>query len=571
MIPVRFRTVVVCLAFILLLNLVPALAQTAESTPVLTNTPTVSAGAPISLNGQMLFALRVRSGSLTPLELAGIINHRLDDLAHNPFRQRIEIVIVDAGEGTDIIADNQLLLTVTDAEAAANGKPRALLAQEWASTIRQAVNSAKTDYQWKTLLKGALYALLATLVFGVLGAALNFVYRQLGMRIQAGRNRLVRWVRIQQLPVFSHLHVQELLLGLLRVLRFAGWLVLLSFYLPLVLSCFPWSRGLAQRIVGYAVSPLAVLWGKLIEYLPNLFFIIVIGLVTWGLIKLARLVFTEIASGTLRISGFEPDWAMFTYKIAAFLLMVGGTVIAFPYMPGSESPAFRGVSLFLGVLFSLASSSAISNVIAGVILTYTGAFRLNDRVKIADVVGDVTERTLLVTRLKTIKNEEVSIPNSVVLNGQVTNYTILARETGLILHTTVTIGYDVPWRQVHQLLIQAALNSADVLVQPAPFVLQTSLNDYHISYQLNAYTDHPERMVQIYSGLHQQIQDQFNTANVEILSPAFTSLRDGNAVTISAEHLPLGYRAPGFKLEWQGRKNGTHIAAKSSGAGLDET
>lgn len=571
MLPVRFGVAFCCLWLVFSFGSSRAAAQAAEPTPAQATTPAVTSGVPIVLNGRTLFSVRARAGSLTPYEHANLINQRLDDLAHNPFRHRIEISVMDAGEGTDIVADGQMLLSVTDAEAAAHGKPRAQLAQDWAALIRESVNAAKTDYQWQTLLKGALLALLATIVFVGLLAAVNFLYRQLVKRIEAGRNRLVRWFRLQKLPVFSHLHVQELLLGLLRVLRFAGWLVLLSFYLPLLLSCFPWSRGLAQRIIGYAVSPLAVLWGKLIEYLPNFFFILVIAWLTWGLIKLARLIFAEIANGSLRLTGFEPEWAMFTYKIVAFLLIVGGGIIAFPYLPGSESPAFRGISLFLGVLFSLASSSAISNVIAGVILTYTGAFRLNDRVKIGEIVGDVTERTLLVTRLKTIKNEEVSIPNSIVLNGQVTNYTVLARETGLILHTTVTIGYDVPWRQVHQLLIQAALGTADVLAQPAPFVLQTSLNDYHISYQLNAYTHHPERMVLIYSALHQHIQDQFNTANVEILSPAFTALRDGNALTIAAEHLPTGYRAPGFKLEFQRGQNGKRALAKSSEAGLDET
>jgi small-conductance mechanosensitive channel len=330
-------------------------------------------------------------------------------------------------------------------------------------------------------------------------------------------------------------------------------LLLLSFYLPLVFSFFPWTRSLAARLVAYAVAPLAVLWERLLDYLPNFFYIFVIGAVTWAAVKLAKVIFAEIGRGALRISGFEAEWASFTYRIVAFLLIVGGLIVAYAYFPGTESPAFRGVSLFLGVLFSLASSSAISNVIAGIILTYTGAFRLNDRVRIGDVLGDVSERTLLVTRLKTIKNEEVSIPNSVVLNGQVTNYTALARAGGptfgLILHTTVTIGYNAPWRQVHELLMNAARATRGVLSEPAPFVLQTSLNDDHISYEWNAFTDQPAEMVNLYSELHQQIQDKFNAAGLEIMSPAFSALRDGNAMTLPSEHLPANYRAPGFKIE----------------------
>jgi small-conductance mechanosensitive channel len=221
----------------------------------------------------------------------------------------------------------------------------------------------------------------------------------------------------------------------------------------------------------------------------------------------------------------------------------------FPYLPGAGSDAFKGVSLFVGVLFSLGSSGAVGNIVAGVVLTYTNAFRVGDRVQIGETVGDVVERTMLVTRVRTIKNVDITIPNGTVLASQVINFTTQAADRGLILHSTVTIGYDVPWRQVHELLIAAAGATENVLAEPAPFVLQTSLDDFYVSYQINAYTELPAVMAQTYSLLHQNIQDRFNEAGVEIMSPHYGALRDGNQATIPADHLAKGYRAPTFRLE----------------------
>jgi small-conductance mechanosensitive channel len=231
------------------------------------------------------------------------------------------------------------------------------------------------------------------------------------------------------------------------------------------------------------------------------------------------------------------------------LLTAFGVVVAFPYLPASDSPAFAGVSVFMGVLFSLSSSSAFSNMIAGIVLTYTGAFRLGDRVKVGDAFGDVIQTTLLATRVRTIKNEDVTIPNSIALGSAVTNYSRSAGTLGLILHTSVTIGYDAPWRKVHDLLVQAALETPGLLPEPRPFVWQTALNDFYVTYEINAYTATPRDMFDVYAALHERIQDRFYEAGVEIMSPHYTALRDGNAVAIPAALRTPGYRAPAFRVE----------------------
>jgi small-conductance mechanosensitive channel len=261
------------------------------------------------------------------------------------------------------------------------------------------------------------------------------------------------------------------------------------------------------------------------------------------------LFFRQIEQARIVFPNFPPEWADPTYKIVRLLLIAFGLIVVFPYLPASDSAAFAGVSVFAGILLSLSSSSAISNAIAGVVLTYTGAFRLGDRVKLGDNFGDIVETSMLATRVRTIKNEDVTIPNSLVLNGAMINYSRQASTLGLILHTSVTIGYDAPWRKIHDLLIEAALATPGVLREPRPFVWQTALNDFYVTYEINAYTATPRDMITIYAELHANIQDAFYAAGVEIMSPHFTALRDGNTVAIPDSARPAGYRAPAFRVE----------------------
>jgi small-conductance mechanosensitive channel len=256
----------------------------------------------------------------------------------------------------------------------------------------------------------------------------------------------------------------------------------------------------------------------------------------------------EIEREALRIPGFYPDLANPTFQIARVLIYAFMVVVIFPFLPGSNSPVFQGVSVFLGVLFTFGSSGSLSNLISGLVITYMRSFQIGDRVKIGDVTGDVIERSMLVTRIRTIKNEVISIPNSSVLGNHLTNYSSDAISRGLIINSTVTIGYDTPWRQVHGLLIQAALETPGIESEPVPFVLQTSLDDFYVSYQINAFTRAPNMQAQIYSSLHEKIQDKFNEGGVEIMSPHYRAQRDGNTTAIPASYLGADYRPPAFHV-----------------------
>jgi small-conductance mechanosensitive channel len=275
-----------------------------------------------------------------------------------------------------------------------------------------------------------------------------------------------------------------------------------------------------------------------IGFIPELFMILVVIFITYYITKGINFISLEVERETLSIPGFYPEWAKPTFNLFKIIVMAFAFIVIFNYLPFSDSPAFQGVSVFLGLLISLGSSSAISNIIAGLVIIYMRAFKLGDRVKIGDTTGDVIEKTMLVTRLRTIKNEEVTIPNASILAGKTINYSVESNGPGLILHSTVTIGYDVPWRKVHELLISAAMKTDMILKAPSPFVLQTSLDDFYVSYQINAYTTTPQKAAVIYSELHSFIQDAFSEAGVEIMSPHYRASREGNELTIPPTYIP---------------------------------
>ncbi|WOJ94572.1 mechanosensitive ion channel family protein [Congregibacter variabilis] len=316
--------------------------------------------------------------------------------------------------------------------------------------------------------------------------------------------------------------------GVWRLLR----AVLLISWLNLVFTQFSWSRDLAVNIIGFVFAQLGVIAAAVLNYLPNLFIIGIIALISRLVIRTTRGIFEGIRLERITLPGFYPDWAETSFGLSRLLIIAITLVIVFPYLPGSSSPAFQGLSIFFGVLVSLGSTSAVANVMSGIVITYTRGFKIGDRVRIADTEGDVIERSAFVTRIRTPKNEEVSVPNAMVMNNHIVNFSAQAKETGVLLHTTVTIGYDIAWTRVHQLLCEAASATAHVLEEPAPFVLQTSLDDNYVAYELNAYIRNPSAKQQIASEMHAHIQDRFREHNIEILSPHYRANRDGSAVAI---------------------------------------
>ncbi len=400
----------------------------------------------------------------------------------------------------------------------------------------------------KPVLSGILLAVIVTTAAFILYKAINTFFNVLNKKAEEWKGTLIKSVKVKNLEILSDDRILETVKFGIKIGRFFFLILLFYFYITLLFSLFHFTRNWASTLFEYIINPLGNVVISFIKFLPHLFTILVIVFVTRYVIKFIKFIFGEIERETVTFVKFPPEWAEPTYKIVRFLVIVFAAIVIFPYIPGSNSSFFRGISIFLGILFSFGSTSAVSNIVGGVVLTYMRPFKVGDRVKIADTIGDVIEKTLLGTRLRTIKNVDVTVPNSMVLGSHIINYSSSAKQKGLILHTSVTITYDAPWRKIHELLKTAASVTENILKEPEPFILQTALDDFYVHYELNVYTDKPNIMAKIYSDLHQNIQDKFNEAGVEIMSPHFSGVRDGNRIQIPDEYLPKNYDPPPFRI-----------------------
>ena len=516
--------------------------ERATTSSALTGVPE---GVPVNFRGREVFRVYRPLGTLSPEERARIAEGRLDMLVSD-YGILPEQIQVQHGEGaSELWIGERLISLITDQEAEAAGTERRAYA-EWVKTrLSELMVETRREYSPEEITRGLVSVAMATLGLLVFWWALGRVTRRLINATDAMAERM-HGVSIQRLELVSKTRLVAWLGTVLRLLRAVLWVAAGLAWMQFVLASLPWTRPYGRLVRPWLEAPFLFVASSVIAALPNMFYIAVIVGVNFGVIRLVHLFFRAVRDGAVRLQNFSPEWADPTFKLVRALIIAITFVAAFPYIPGSSSPAFQGVSLFIGLLVSLSSSSAISNVIAGTILTYTGAFRMGDRVEISGTTGDVVKKSLLTTHLRTIKNEIVAIPNSLVIGGSIINYATLASESGLILHTTVTIGYDAPWRRVHELLIEAALATDGIEKLPSPFVFQTALNDFYVSYEINAYTRRPHDMASLYADLHTNIQESFNKGGVEIMSPHYSSLRDGNTVTIPASHREPGYQPPRF-------------------------
>ena len=368
-------------------------------------------------------------------------------------------------------------------------------------------------------------------------------------KYSAIKPKIVEKMGYKSFSIISEDKLIEIAKYLIKTVYFASIIILIYVYITLLFSFFSFTQTWASVLFGYILTPLGNAIKAIIGYLPNVFAILIIFFILKYALKLIKIFFDAINNEVIKIAGFYKDWATPTYMITRFLVIVFGLIVVFPYLPGSNSPFFRGISVFLGILFSFGSSSAIANVIAGVVLTYMRPFREGDFVKIAETMGKVIEKTLLVTRVRTTKNIDITVPNSLVLSSHITNYSSIATEQSIILHTTVTMGYDIQWQRMHNALMKAALRTDKVLEDPKPFILQTMLDDYYVKYELNVHTHDSLRMAHIYSELHRNIQDVFNEEGIELTAPSFMAIRDGNKKVTPEEYLDKDYEKQGFKID----------------------
>ncbi len=390
------------------------------------------------------------------------------------------------------------------------------------------------------------YAVLLTVVLIFIIKVLKRVRKRIFLWIEHHGAEKINIVKIKNVEILTDEQEVRLYKFVVNLFYFVILGILIFVYFTSEFSIFPETKYIAEMLYGYVKQPLVFLGKGAVDYFPNLVFIIIIITIAHYTLKVIHFFFDTLERQVLKINGFHPEWSQPTFALVRILFVFFVLVIIFPYLPGSDSDAFKGISIFAGVIFSMGSSSAVANVISGIVLTYMRPFREGDRVELDKTVGVVVEKNLLVTRLRTIKNVDVTIPNSLILNHHITNYSAVSKQLGLWLNTTITIGYDVPWRQIHELLITAAEKTTMIDTSTKPFVLQTALNDFYVSYQINALLRDAAQMDNVLSELHKNIQDVFFEAGVEIMSPHYSALRDGNATAIPESYFRPEHSGKGF-------------------------
>lgn len=525
--------------------------------------PTTATSVAVTLGNAKVFSIRLPLGQYSSEERAEACSDKLVRVAEDPFYSEDLLRTEESEKKATIFYRNDAITVVTDKDAALLGASPA----EAASTIVGAISDAVARFRQQRLpevgwrLVTALGGSMFLLALSVLG--LHRTHKRLAARVASkrGEGPIPEGVGALIIRAEKAISVELKVLGLLRTMI---GVLLFAAALGTVFVLIPLTRNFALGLLEYVLDPLRFLWQGFVTHIEDVVFILVILFLTRYFLKFLYWLLSEVSAGGVSLPGISPEWAMHLYRVLRLVVLAAAVVMIYPYIPGSDTPAFKGISLFAGALFTLGASGTAGSVIAGLVLVFMGAFRAGDRVAIGDVVGDVVECSFLLTRIRTPKNEIVSIPNSTVMSKHLVNYSAMARREGLILHTEVTIGYDAPWRKVHALLIEAALRTADVAREPAPFVLQKALSDFFVAYEINAYTADANRMAYTYGELHQNIQDVFNEAGVEILSPHFRCLRDGNLSTIPEAHRPSDEKPRQFVVHVDGGDSATPNGASST-------
>ncbi|WP_288529978.1 mechanosensitive ion channel family protein [uncultured Bacteroides sp.] len=494
-------------------------------------------GIPVIVEGDTLYYLFAKRGGHTPQQRAEMNAAAITELGKR-FNLQPDSVYIDSSDiVTDLMYGNKVLSSFTDQDGLWEGCSRDQLAAAKRKVIVDKLKVMKDEHSLWQLGKRILYFILVIVGQFLLFKLTIWLFNKLKARIQRLKDTKLKPISIQDYELLDTQKQVNLLVFLASLLRYAVMLLQLILTVPLLFAIFPQTKDLAYKLFSYIWEPIKSIFLGIVEYIPNLFTIFVIWLAVKYLVRLVRYLASEIQSERLKIGGFYADWAMPTFHIVRFLLYAFMIAMIYPYLPGSKSGVFQGISVFVGLIVSLGSSTVIGNIIAGLVITYMRPFKLGDRIKLNDTTGNVIEKTPLVTRIRTPKNEVVTIPNSFIMSSHTVNFSQSARDYGLIIHSEVSIGYDIPWRKTHQLLIEAALNTPGVVDDPRPFVLETSLQDYYPVYQVNAYIKDANQLAQVYSDLHQNIQDRFNEEGIEIMSPHYIATRDGSETTIPKDDL----------------------------------
>ena len=495
----------------------------------------VTPGAPLVVDGDTLLVIYARKGGMLPEARVSAAKSKIYEVGKRLTMFVDSLYVFDSEVSSDVMVGEDVLLSVTDLDALWMGMERVELAETYREVISKKVDQLHETYGLQQKLQSLGWVALIIAVQVLLIWFIVWLFRRWKFSVTRKLLGRIKSVVIKNYPLLDTHRLGVAIIFIFNLVRLLLILLVVLVGLGFMFSFFPETKTVTYTVVGFIWNPLSDILKSVVEYLPNLFKIIVIIICFHYLLKLVRYFANEVASGRLKINGFYADWAMPTHTLLRVLLYSFMLVMIWPLLPNSDSEIFQGVSVFIGVVVSLGSTSVVGNVMSGLVMTYMRPFRIGDFIRFGDTEGEVIEKSMLVTRIRTRKNDIVTIPNSNMMSSQTSNYTFSAQRYGIIVHTKITIGYDEPWKKIESLLVQAAENTDGIKRHPKPFVRITALDDFYVEYEINGITDRAKTLSTVYSALHQQILDTMHGAGVEIMSPHIEARRDNLPVQIPKE------------------------------------
>ena len=495
----------------------------------------ITPGAPLVIDGDTLLTLYARKGGILPERRVEQAREQIISQGRRLTMFADTVYVYESEFFSDVMAGGEVIVSITDLDGLWQNTTRQELAAQYRDIVKAKIEEIHAEYGLQQKLIGLLLVVLIVAGQWLLIKLTNWLYRRWRLRLIRKVMRRSISMKVKDYEVLSTRRKGLLFSVFFRLLRTALIVMQLMITIPLLFTVFPETKTFVYTIFGYLWDPFVDILSAVVDYLPNIFKIAVIVICFRYLVKAIHYLSNEVASGNLKFNGFYADWAHPTYLILRLLLYSFMFVMIWPLLPNSDSEVFQGVSVFIGIIVSLGSTSVIGNLIAGIVMTYMRPFHVGDFIRFGDIEGFVIEKTALVTRLRTRKNEVITIPNSNLMSSQTSNFTFAAQNFGIIVHTKVTIGYDMKHELIEGLLLEAAKATPLLKKTPQPYVRVTALDDFYVEYEINAFTAHSEKLSDIYSELHQNILDHFHRAGVEIMSPHIFAHRNDLEVQIPQE------------------------------------
>ena len=481
-------------------------------------------GAPIRLENDTIYTIYTTLGLYSPLERAEYTEKKLRKLVELPIFRKDSLKIDSNNNLLMITYQGEWIQAVSEEDAIIAHLPQIELAKSLQNDILRAVTQYREEHSMQKRIMRIGELTLLILAIATFFYLLNLLFRKI-QQLLLRHSFFEKGIKIKNYQILNKENMNYILTKVLFLLKLIVFFIVIFVSIPVGLKLFPSTQLWAERLLKLILDPLSQIGTAIVDYLPNLIIIGIIILIGRMVLKLMRYFLYEIERGALKIKGFYKEFAKPTYNILRILFICFIFIVIFPYLPGSGSSAFQGVSIFLGLLIFLGSSSTISNGMAGIFITYMRAFRENDWIKVGDYIGMVIHKDSLVTRLKTINNEEVTVPNSMILSSSTMNFSSMGRTNGLVVTTQVKVRYDARLEDVDATLIAAAQATKGVTDKITPYIYHISLNELNATYEINAVTFEPQNMYIIKSDLIKNIYNAFRERNIELTSIEYVELR----------------------------------------------